>query len=221
MTFRPLAKKIIIIEDDGQVNKALAERLRRSTGYTMHATFQKCEDALPFLARGDIWLTILDLGLPGLSGSGAVKAVKKANPEGEILIHSIYDGGDEVFGALQAGASGYLLKGCKSVDLTEALRQLEAGGAPMSFGIARKVAGFFAKRVARKESQPEALSENPLSERERGILTRLSEGYSYKDIAQISGISVHTVHTHIKNIYRKLEVNSRSEAVYRLQERRN
>ncbi|MBN8221776.1 MAG: response regulator transcription factor [Spirochaetes bacterium] len=210
-----MARKIIIIEDDGQVNKALAERLRKNTGYTLQATFQKCEDALPFLARGDIWLTILDLGLPGLSGAGAVKAVKKANPEGEILIHSIYDGGDEIFGALQAGASGYLLKGCNSVELTEALRQLEAGGAPMSYGIARKVAGFFGKLVVRKESEPEGSPENPLSERESAILARLSEGYSYKDIAQIAGISVHTVHTHIKNIYRKLKVNSRAEAVYR------
>lgn len=212
---RPLARKIIIIEDDGEVNKALAESLRKNTGYILQATFQKCEDALAFLDRGGIWLTILDLGLPGLSGTGAVKAVKKANPEGEILIHSIYDGGDEVFGALQAGASGYLLKGCNSVELSEALRQLEAGGAPMSYSIARKVASFFGKFAAREESEPGDSAANPLSGRESSILTRLSEGYSYKDIAKLTGISVHTVHTHIKNIYRKLEVNSRSEAVYR------
>ncbi|MBV6493313.1 MAG: Transcriptional regulatory protein DegU [Turneriella sp.] len=179
--------------------------------YTVQAVFQKCEDALPFIERGNTWLTILDLGLPGLSGASAIKAVKKANPEGEILIHSIYDSGDEIFTALQAGASGYLLKGCNSIELVEALKQIEAGGAPMSYSIARKVASFFTKLTPKEKPTTE---EGTLTERENSILRRLSEGYAYKDIAQLAGISVHTVHTHIKNIYRKLEVHSRAEAVY-------
>ncbi|MBX3721784.1 MAG: response regulator transcription factor [Turneriella sp.] len=210
-----MSKKIILIEDDAVVCKAISDQLGRLKAYEFQAAFKKCEEALPFLRRGDTWLTILDLGLPGLAGVDAVKAVKKANPEGEILIHSIYDGGDGIFGALQAGASGYLLKGCDSVALDDALRQLDAGGAPMSYSIARKVAGFFGKLALAGEPQQNPEAENVLSEREHDILSRLSQGYSYKEIAQLAAISVHTVHTHIKNIYRKLEVNSRAEAVYR------
>lgn len=206
-----MQRTITIIEDDLQFRKSLSLTIQQSRHYSLQGAYENCEEALGFLARRQSWLTILDLALPGISGAAAVRAVKSANPEGEILIHSIHDSGDEVFSALQAGACGYLLKGCPSVDLIEALSQIARGGAPMSFSIARKVAGFFSRLQHIEHADNTGL----LSAREQGILEKLSEGYTYKEIAQIMGIAVGTVHSHIKNIYRKLEVNSRAQAVFR------
>ncbi len=167
--------------------------------------------ALERVAAAPPDIVILDLGLPGLSGADAIQAIKKACPGTEILVFTVMEDDDQVFASIQAGASGYLLKDAEPSQLISSIEELNAGGAPMSFSIARKVLREF-QAIPRQDGLRGMIS--PLSDRETQILNRLYLGDSYKEIAGNLGLSIHTIHTHIKNIYSKLHVNSRAQAIY-------
>jgi DNA-binding NarL/FixJ family response regulator len=189
----------------------LVALLDGQSGHRVVADVETAEEAVAFLSEHNADLVILDLCLPGLSYDQAVRAIKDACPDMNILVFTVSEDDDTVFSALKAGAVGYLLKAAQPIQIITALDEIKAGGSPMSPSIARKVLREFQSSPVR-EALPGILS--PLSSRETEILELLYKGLSFLEIGDKLFISPHTVHTHIKKIYTKLHVNSRSEAIY-------
>ncbi len=149
----------------------------------------------------------MDIHWPNMSGVACTRRLKELCPAIQILILTVYEDNDRIFGALKAGASGYLLKRADPADILRAIQEVKQGGAPMSCQIARRVVQSF------REAAPDTLKDEELSQREEEILQQLSKGYSTKEIADHFSISVNTVRTHLQHIYEKLHVRSRTEAV--------
>jgi len=198
--------KICIVED----NKPLLENLRLllegEPGFSVAGVYASAEEALRALPWDGAEILLADIDLPGLSGVDLIRQVHQTNPAIQALVYTLSEERDTVFAAIKAGAMGYLLKGCPPRELIEALRSLYQGGAPMSPKIARKVIG----EMQNPGKRPEA---DLLSAREKDILSGIALGRSYKDLSQALNISPHTVHTHIKKIYEKLQAFSRSDAL--------
>jgi DNA-binding NarL/FixJ family response regulator len=203
--------QILVVEDHEPTRTRLVSLLDGQKGHRVTAAVGSAEQALEVIESDPPDLTILDLGLPGLSGVDAIKAVQTRCPSAEILVFTVMDDDDQVFAALRAGASGYLLKDAKPAEIISAIEELKAGGSPMSFSIARKVLKEF-QGLPRQNGLDGHIS--PLSPRETDILDFLYRGDSYKEIADKLSLSIHTVHSHLKNIYVKLHVNSRAQAIY-------
>jgi DNA-binding NarL/FixJ family response regulator len=200
--------KIIITEDNETIREGLALLINATEGMECVGKFGSCEEmleALPGL-KADIFLQ--DIDLPGISGIEGIPRVLKQYPEAVILMLTIFENEDNIFDALRAGAMGYLLKKMPPAQLIEAIKNAHRGGSPMSPCIARKVVSFFSGKLPRQKK--EAID---LSERETEILGSLSAGNSYKMIAEDLFISIDTVRSHIRNIYKKLHVHNQSEAV--------
>ncbi|MFZ0931161.1 MAG: response regulator transcription factor [Syntrophobacteraceae bacterium] len=194
-----------IIEDDSMLRDNLKLLLNGELGIDVVGSFGSAEEAMAELAACSPEVLLVDLGLPGRSGVEFIEMAKEQMPELEIIAHTIYEDRDTVFSAIKAGASGYLLKGTSPREIVESLHCLYEGGAPMSPKIARKVIGEF---------QLHGISEQYiLSQREKEILKQIEGGLSYKEIANRLSISPHTVHSHIKNIYEKLQAKNRQEAL--------
>lgn len=200
---------IIVVEDTVTVRTMLVALLEGQGNYRVVAAVERVEDALDAIAKDYVNLVILDLCLPGLSYDQAVKAIKTASPDMDILVFTVSEDDETVFTALKAGATGYILKGSPPLQIIAAIDEIKEGGSPMSPSIARKVLREF--QTPRAELQ-EMIS--PLSSRETQILDFLYQGLNFTQIADKLCISPHTVHTHIKKIYTKLHVNSRSQAIY-------
>jgi DNA-binding NarL/FixJ family response regulator len=149
----------------------------------------------------------MDINLPSMSGVECTRKLKEICPAVQILILTVYEDNDRIFGALKAGACGYLLKRADPTDILDAIREVKQGGSPMSSQIARRVVQSF------METAPDPSKDASLSQREEEILQLLAKGYSTKEIADNSSISVNTVRTHLQHIYEKLHVRSRTEAV--------
>jgi DNA-binding NarL/FixJ family response regulator len=149
----------------------------------------------------------MDIHLPNMSGVDCTRHLKQLCPSLQILILTVYEDNERVFGALKAGASGYLLKRSDPADILHAIQEVKQGGAPMSSQIARRVVQSF------RETANGTLKDQKLSQREEEILQHLSKGYSTKEIADRLSVSVNTVRTHLQHIYEKLHVRSRTEAV--------
>lgn len=202
---------IIVIEDTRTIRAMLVDLLEEQDHLHVVAAVESVEDATEYLADNCADLVILDLCLPGLSYDLAVKAVKSASPDLDILVFTVSEEDETVFSALKAGATGYILKSAKPAQIIAALDEIEAGGSPMTPSIARKVLREFQGRPVQEELQ-DIIS--PLSGRETEILELLYRGLNITQIGDELFISPHTVHTHIKKIYTKLQVNSRSQAIY-------
>lgn len=199
--------RIVIVEDDPILIESLAMLLRGEEGMVVVGAFRTAEDAILGLqeAAPDVLLT--DIGLPGMSGVELIKKARKMMPALEIVAHTVFEDKDRVFSAIKAGASGYLLKGSSPRELIESLHELYKGGAPMSPKIARKII----QEVQDDIDGGQFL----LTQRETDIVKLIEEGLTYKEIAEELRISIHTVHTHIKNTYEKLQAKDRNEAVYK------
>lgn len=202
---------ILIVEDTLAVRAMIVALLDGQEGYRVVAAVGSAEEAVEFLNHNYADVVILDLCLPGISYDQAVRAIKKVCPEIVILVFTVSEDDETVFQALKAGATGYLLKTAKPVQIIAALDDIKAGGSPMSPSIARKVIMEFQGASAHADII-DMLS--PLSKREVQILEQLYHGFKTMDIAENLFISPHTVHAHIKKIYEKLHVNSRSQAIY-------
>jgi two-component system NarL family response regulator len=197
--------RLIIVEDNRLLLENLRLLLNGEAGITVAGAFASAEEALEMLAECKPEVMLVDLDLPGISGIELTKRAKAAMPEIDIMAYTIFEDRETVFSAIKAGASGYILKGSSPRELVESLNNLFQGGAPMSPKIARKVI----KEFQHDNDSPQTL----LSQREKEIVRGIEQGMTYKDIAERFNISPHTVHTHIKNIYEKLQAKGRPEAI--------
>jgi DNA-binding NarL/FixJ family response regulator len=198
---------VSIVEDNEQLRGTLARVLNRADGFRCLSQYGDAESALEGLPRDRPEVVLMDINLPGLNGVECTRQLKQALPSVSIIMLTVYEDTENIFNALAAGASGYLLKRTKSGELLEAIREVHRGGSPMTTHIARKVVQSFQK--VGPSPQP---TEN-LSQREQEVLDCLSHGFLYKEIAEKLGISYETVHTYIRRIYEKLQVRTRTEAV--------
>jgi DNA-binding NarL/FixJ family response regulator len=201
---------IIIIEDDEMIRNYLTALLAGSGEFNLKASFGRAEEAVDYFncKLGDeIELVLADIQLPGMSGIEFIAWLKPLRPDIQLMVLSVYDDAEHVFKALQAGATGYVLKNTPSVKLVESLTDLRKGGSPMSSQIARKVV------LAFQQQTPYVDAKDNLSEREKEVLLWLSKGFSYQEIANTLFISLETVRTHIRNTYEKLHVNNKREAL--------
>jgi DNA-binding NarL/FixJ family response regulator len=203
---------IIIVEDTLLVRTMLVALLDGQGDFKVVAAVESVEEALDVMAHNYVNLVILDLCLPGLSYDQAVKAIKTASPDMDIMVFTVSEEDETVFSALKAGATGYILKGAQPMQIIAAIEEIKAGGSPMSPSIARKVLREFQGSPVHEDLQGMI---SPLSTRETEILDLLYKGLNFIEIAEKLFISPHTVHTHIKKIYTKLHVNTRSQAIYK------
>ncbi|HSP88422.1 MAG TPA: response regulator transcription factor [Ignavibacteriaceae bacterium] len=194
--------RVVIVEDDKLIREGFASLVNESDKFICTAHYDTCENAIKNLAKDDPQIILMDIGLPGISGIEGIRRIKKIRPQIDIIIVTVHEDDHKVFEALCAGASGYLTKNISPQKLLEAIDETQRGGAPMTTNIARMVVRSFQRS-----------NETPLSSRETEVLQHMAKGKSYTMIADELFIDKETVRTHIKNIYRKLEVNSKSEAI--------
>lgn len=195
---------LVIVEDNRLILENLRLLLNGETGIAVVGAFPCAEEALENLPTLAPEIMLVDLDLPGISGIELIRCVKARTPEVEMMAYTIFEDLETVFSAIKAGACGYILKGSSPRELVESLNNLYQGGAPMSPRIARKLIKDFHEEETRKDL---------LSQRERKIVQCIDRGLTYKEIADQLCISPHTVHTHIKNIYEKLQAKDRPEAL--------
>ncbi len=199
--------RVCLVEDHVEFREALSDSLNATGRFEIEATLSNAEDALEHLKdQGAPDVLILDLGLPGMDGIDAIPLIRKAAPETKILVLTVFDNKTRVFQALGAGASGYLIKSDGLRAIVKGIEESCAGIAPLSAEIAKMVFDTFSNF---KPASPDV----DLSERESEVLRRLSEGLSRKEVAIKLHVSAHTVNTHIRNIYQKLQVHNVSGAV--------
>jgi len=198
---------VAIVEDNKEIREGLSILINGSEGFQCVATYPTAEAALEGINGDEPDIILMDIQLPGMSGIECVKRLKIAKPSIQIMMQTIYEDDERIYNSLVAGASGYVLKKTPPSKLIESIQDLHNGGSPMSSQIARKVVQAFQKMGASSKD-----TEN-LSPREMEILSYLAKGYRYKEIADILFISIETVRTHLRNIYEKLQVRSRTEAV--------
>lgn len=198
---------IALVEDDSALRETLTELLSTSQKWKLTGSYPNAVEALPKLLAQPPEVVLMDIQMPGMSGIECVAKLKASCPDLLVLMVTVYDNNDRVFEALAAGASGYLLKRDAPTRLLESLDDVLTGGSPMSSAIARKVVQFFHKEP------PSANRDLHLTPRETQILDLLVKGALYKEIAWELNIGMETVRTHLHNIYTKLHVRTRTEAV--------
>jgi DNA-binding NarL/FixJ family response regulator len=199
---------VIIIEDNELLRDSLKEAINKSSDINCKYIFSSGEAALDFIAKEELVpdIILLDIGLPGMNGIELIPELRKLSPASKIIIITVHDDDENVFNAICAGASGYLLKDLSSEKILASIIEVMNGGAPMNMHIAKKVLNMFRDQNVKSNGYS-------LSEREKEILSLLVEGLSKKQIAEKIFLSHHTVDSHLRNIYAKLEVHSRSSAV--------
>ena len=202
-----MSTTVAIVEDNNDFRASLARYVDDAPGYRCVCECSTSEEALQKIPRLQPDVVLMDIHLPNMSGVECTRRLKDLCPSVQILILTVYEDNDRIFGALKAGAAGYLLKRTDPAEILTAIHEVKQGGAPMSSQIARRVVQSF-----RAEPSGESPVEK-LSQREEDILQLLSKGYSTKEIADKLSVSTNTIRTHLQHIYTKLHVRSRTEAV--------
>jgi len=200
--------RVSIVEDLAEVREGLVDLVQSDEELSMVSSFKDAESAAQKLPELKADIVLMDINLPGMSGIDCIKLIKEKCPGTQFLMFTVYENDDKVLEALQAGATGYLLKRTKPEQILESIKELNQGGSPMSSNIARKLLNIFLheKKATKKEA---------LSDRENEVLQLLADGLLYKEIANRLYIGHGTVRQHLHNIYEKLHVNNRTEAVNR------
>lgn len=202
--------KISIVEDDHKAREILVGWINRAEGFQCVSNHPSGEDALARMPEFDPQVVLMDINLTGMNGPECVRRLKPLLPNTQFVMLTVYEDSDHIINALQAGASGYLLKHTQRSELISALREVFEGGSPMTANIARKVVRAFYQQPGNDPVTAD------LSNRENEVLQLLSQGYLYKEIADNLKIGVPTVNTYIRRIYEKLHVRSRSQAVAKM-----
>jgi DNA-binding NarL/FixJ family response regulator len=198
---------VAIVEDDDGLRSSLSGMIERAPDCSCLGVYKSAEEALEAIPKLKPTVILMDINLPGMDGVQCVRRMVRLGSTAQILMLTVHEDTDYIFESLAAGASGYLLKPVRTAELLAAVKNVYAGGAPMTSSIARKVVQSF------KQVRPNNSKTDDLSPREQEILSYLAKGYSYKETAEQIGISYSTVHTHIEHIYHKLHVRSRAQAV--------
>jgi DNA-binding NarL/FixJ family response regulator len=204
--------KVAIVEDNREIREGLAFFIGSSSGFDCVSACGSAEEALRELPRFELDVVLMDIGLPGMSGIECIQALKRLLPETQIMMLTIFEEPQLIFDSLAAGATGYLLKKTPPDRLLELIKELREGGSPISSQIARRVIQAFQKPPPKPD--PTA----GLTVREKEILDHLARGMLYKEIAATLGISSETVRTHVRNIYEKLHVRTRTEALNKVRQ---
>lgn len=194
--------KITIIEDNEKIREGFVEVVRSSGRYEVVSQYSNCEDAISHLQHDRPDVILMDIGLPGINGIEGTSRIRKRLPGCIVLIITVMEDSEKVFQSLCAGAGGYIVKNSNIEDIVRSIDEALAGGAPMSLQIARMVVQSF-----------KLSNDSPLSDRETEVLQGIAQGKSYTKVANELYISKDTVRSHIKNIYQKLAVNSKAEAL--------
>jgi DNA-binding NarL/FixJ family response regulator len=200
---------VVIIEDIREIREGLALLIGSSEGFNCLQTFTTGEEAMEKLPALYPDVALMDINLPGINGIEAVRKLKAECPKTQFIMSTVYEDDESIFESLKAGASGYLLKKTAPSKILDSISEVYHGGSPMSSQIARKVIASFQEKQSIDDS---AL----LTQREKEILKSLAKGLRYKEIAAELGIGIETVRTHARNIYEKLQVQSRVEAINKI-----
>jgi DNA-binding NarL/FixJ family response regulator len=204
---KPVNISVSIVEDDAPLRGILSEWIRGVEGFKCVGVHESAEVAIAALPQEKPSVVLMDINMPGMSGIECVRRLKPQMRDTQFVMLTVYEDPDHIFKALSSGASGYMLKRTPRAELLAALKDVHAGGSPMSSNIARKIVQSFQRfNTSPKETEN-------LSPREREVLELLARGYLYKEIAEALHISGPTVNTHIRRIYEKLHVRSRSQAI--------
>jgi DNA-binding NarL/FixJ family response regulator len=198
---------VSIVDDEKELRDSIATFVNGTPGFRCVSAFDSAESALRGLRANKPDVVLMDINLGGMNGIECVQKLKVEAPGLQIIMLTVYEDTDQIFKALSAGATGYLLKRLSPAKLLQAIRDVHEGGSPMSGSIARKVVASFQKAVMAGEKH------SSLSPRERMVLDCLAKGLTYKEIADQLGISIDTIRTYLRRIYEKLHVHSRTEAV--------
>ncbi len=199
--------KVAIIEDERDIRECLTFLINGTAGYECTGSFRTMEEALERIPHQWPDVVLSDIGLPGMNGIDGIRILKQKSADLLILMLTVYDDDERIFDAMCAGASGYLLKKTPPAKLLDSLKEAVAGGAPMSPEVARRVIALF------REIRPPDRSDFQLTPHELRLLKLFVDGHIYKTAAVELGVSVNTINFHVRNIYEKLQVHSRSEAV--------
>lgn len=198
----PFKKRVVLVEDDQEIRNSFSLIVNSSPKFMVVNGYASGEEAISSLQKDKPEIVLMDIELPGMNGIQATKTIKDKMPTADIIMVTVYEDSDLVFEALKAGASGYITKSANYMELLSALEEITKGGAPMSSRIARMVIDNF-----------HVNPNSPLTKRETEILQLISEGKTYTQISEELFISKETSKTHIKNIYSKLQVTCKSEAI--------
>jgi DNA-binding NarL/FixJ family response regulator len=202
--------RVSLVEDQGGLRESLTKALTDVPGIVCVASCANAEQAIEELPAVRPHVVLMDINLPGMSGVDCVRHLVERIPGVLVVMLTVFDNTEAIFKSLKSGACGYLHKPVRGRDLVAAIREVAAGGSPMSARIARMVVQTFSRPTPRPApAKPEA----SLTDREKAVLDLVLEGFPYKQIADQLELSVYTVNFHIRNIYGKLQVHSRSEAV--------
>lgn len=203
----PSVIRVSIVEDQRDIRECLTFLINGTAGYTCTGSFRTMEETLDRIGHQLPDVLLSDIGLPGMSGIEGIRILKERHPDLLILMLTVYDDDERIFDAMCAGASGYLLKKTPPARLLESLKEIVSGGAPMSPEVARRVIKLF------REIRPPERADYQLTPHETRLLKLFVEGHNYKTAAAELGVSVNTINFHVRNVYEKLQVHSRSEAV--------
>jgi DNA-binding NarL/FixJ family response regulator len=199
--------KVAIVDDDEGIRSSLSALIKRAPGFKLVGEYANGETALKEIQKNPPHVVLMDINLPGMNGVECVRRLKPQLPGTQLIMLTVYQNTEHIFNALAAGATGYMLKQTPPAELLAAIKEVQGGGSPMSSHIARKIVQSFQQTaVASAEAQS-------LSPREAEVLDLLAKGFLYKEIAEQMKVSYATVHTHIRHVYEKLHVRSRTEAV--------
>jgi len=199
--------RVALVEDRREIREGLALIINASPGFVCTGAYRTMEDALAHIGDNLPDVVLNDIGLPGMSGIEGIRILKERHPALLVLMLTVYDDDERIFDALCAGASGYLLKKTQPARLLESLREAVAGGAPMSPEVARRVIALF------RDFRPSESAKSKLTPHEVRLLRLFVEGHNYKTAAAELGVTVHTISFHLRSIYEKLQVHSKTEAV--------
>jgi len=201
---------VAIVEDIKEIREGLKMLIHGSEGFECNYSYSTAEEILIELPKGRIDVILMDINLPGMNGIECLKQLKLKLKNTLFIMSTVYDDDENIFNALKEGASGYLLKKTSPIKILEAITEVHNGGSPMSHMVARKVIDSFRKNEIIDESKL-------LTKREMELLNLLAKGFLYKEIAANMNISIETVRSHIRNIYDKLHVSNRTEAINKIQ----